>query len=73
MSDGRLYERRTMKWTKKVEFALIRRALLKAFIIYSENTSDMPKETRKLQYFCCGGHGRTLATFHSDQKTAVAS
>lgn len=51
MSDARLYaylsERRTMKWTKKVVFALIGRALLNAYIIYNENTSDTPKKTRK--------------------------
>ena len=49
LSDAKLYtylsERRTMKWTTKLAFALIGRAILNSFIIY-ENTSDMPKLTR---------------------------
>lgn len=50
MSDARLYaylsERRTMKWTSKVAFALVGRSVLNAYILYSHNTSDTRKKSR---------------------------
>ena len=50
LSDARLYsylaERRTMKWTTKVSFALFGRAILNSFILYNENTADRPKLSR---------------------------
>ena len=50
MADARLYtylcERRTMKWTNKVLFALIGRAVLNAYVIYSENTAQTKKLSR---------------------------
>ena len=50
MSDARLYaylsERRTMKWTNKVLFSLFARAILNAYIIYNELTTDRPKLNR---------------------------
>ncbi|XP_078594315.1 uncharacterized protein LOC144872080 [Branchiostoma floridae x Branchiostoma japonicum] len=50
LSDARLYkylsERRTMKWTNKVVFSIIGRAVLNCFILYSQNTSDNPKLSR---------------------------
>jgi len=50
MSDARLYaylsERRTMKWSLKVAFSLFGRAVLNSYILYEQNTSDIPKLTR---------------------------
>ena len=50
MSDMRLYhfldERKTIKWTKKVFFCLIGRALLNAFVIYDKNCDPERKVSR---------------------------
>ena len=50
LSDMRLYkyldERRTLKWTKKVVFALFGRALVNAYIIYVKNTDHARKMAR---------------------------
>ena len=44
LSDARLYrylsERRSTKWTSKVVFSLLGRAVLNSYIIYQKNTSD---------------------------------
>ena len=49
-SDAMLYaylaERRTMKWTHKLVFALIGRAALNAYILYAAHTSAQPKLDR---------------------------
>ena len=54
MADSRLYtylcERRTMKWTNKVLFALIGRAVLNAYVIYKENTNHAQKLSRYIFY-----------------------
>ena len=51
VADARLYaylsERRTMKWTKKLFFAVLGRAILNSFIVYNEHTTRTPKLTRK--------------------------
>ena len=48
LSDARLYcylsERRSLKWTTKVAYSLIGRAILNVFIIYNQNTADIPKK-----------------------------
>ena len=52
VSDARLYrylaERRTMKWTTKVAFALFGRALLNSYILYDAHTTVRPKMSRYL-------------------------
>ena len=54
LSDARLYcylsERRCLKWTTKVAYSLIGRAILNAFIIYNQNTADMPKTKNRHQF-----------------------
>ena len=51
LADMRIYqfldERRTVRWNKKVFFAILGRCLLNAFIIYQQNTSDNPKLDRR--------------------------
>ena len=50
LSEACLYcylsERRSLKWTTKVAYSLIGRAILNAFIIYNQNTADMPPKNR---------------------------
>ena len=49
-SDARLYaylaERKTLKWTHKLVFALLGRSLLNAYVLYYEHTLDNPKISR---------------------------
>lgn len=50
LGDALLYkyvsERKTLKWTTKVAFALFGRAILNSYLLYKNNTSDAPKLSR---------------------------
>ena len=50
LGDEKLYmylaERRTLKWTNKVFFSLLGRAVLNSYIIYKLNTTDKPVLSR---------------------------
>lgn len=54
LSDARMYaylaERRTMKWTTKVAFGLIGRALLNSFILFDLNTTDRRLKLTRYQF-----------------------
>ncbi|XP_035672166.1 piggyBac transposable element-derived protein 4-like [Branchiostoma floridae] len=41
-----LSDRRTMKWTNKVFFAIFGRAVLNSFVLYDQHSSDNPKLSR---------------------------